>query len=191
MTRPEYRPRNGKARSFICTHFLAGIALATAMVFSGVDSTWREMSHSLENAEETAVAFALGPFMWIVLFAGMFTAAIANLARPAVHKRLMVLATIAIMPPTVGHAFFSILIGDGPGLRPGLAGPGPLEALAVFALIADFLILAAIVFDWRRLGRPHKAYLIGGTVMVLAQIAVVPLGSSGAWEAIARTISGL
>ena len=37
-----------------------------------------------------------------------------------------------------------------------------LTAIIVPALLADSLLIAALVYDWRTRGRPHKVYVIGG-----------------------------
>ena len=168
-----------------------GVALAIGMLLSGIDSTIREMEHGLAHGKEKAIPFALGPIVWILLFAGFFGLAIATVKRPEFHKRLMVLATIAIMPPTVGHVLFSVLVGDGPGIRPGIAlGEPPVLALAVFALVADLLIIPALIFDWRNYGRPHRVYLLGGAIMLVAHLSVIPLSGTDTWDMIARAIAG-
>ncbi len=170
---------------------LLGVVLAISMLYSGIDSTIREMEHGLAHGNSKAIPFALGPIVWILLFAGFFTAAVATIKHLEYHKRFMVLATIAIMPPTVGHVLFSLLVGDGPGIRPGLAvGEPPDFALAVFALIADLLIIPVLIFDWRTRGRPHKAYVLGGSVMVLAQLSVIPLGGTALWRMIGNAMAG-
>ena len=171
---------------------LLGIALATAMLFSGVDSSFREMKHGLSQGETTAIQFALGPIIWILVFAGLFTAAIIKVANKEAHKRLILLATVAIMPASVGHVFFSILVGDGPGIRPGLHGDAPIFILALFPVIADLLlILPAIIYDWRTRGRPHVVYIMGGTIMILVHLSIVPLSATNAWQAIAKAMTGL
>lgn len=170
---------------------LAGIALATAMVYSGINGTWREMLHSYNEGFDIAIDFAFGPFLWIMLFAGFFAAAIANTSQRETHKRFMLLSMLALMPPTVGHVMFSLVVGDRPGIRPGLADPAEIEALAAFALMSDLLLIAPIVYDWRTRGRPHRVYIIGGAVMVLAHIAVVRLSSTGVWRAFAAAMGGI
>ena len=59
----------------------------------------------------------------ITLFGVFVFAAIAYVARPEVHKRLMLLATISMIPPAIARLFFAVNVGIGPGLRPGLGPP--------------------------------------------------------------------
>lgn len=170
---------------------VAGVSLATAMVYSGVSSALREMEHGLATGDAGAVEFALAPVLWIALFGGLVAVSLLNVRRPEVHKRLQVLAMISMMPAVVGHVFFSVLIGDGPGLRPGLADSPPAAAPAVFALIADLLIVGPMIVDWRTRGRPHAAYVIGAALMIVAHLSVVPLSQTDVWRAIATGMAGL
>ena len=162
------------------------------MLFSGVDSSLREMEHGLSQGETMAVQFALGPIIWILLFGGFFTAAIIKVSKKEIHKRLILLATVAVMPPSVGRVFFSLMVGGGPGIRPGLHGDAPIMILAVFAVIADLLLIVpAMIYDWRTRGRPHAVYVVGGAVMILIQMSIVPLSGTNAWQAIAKALAGL
>jgi hypothetical protein len=52
-------------------------------------------------------------------------------------------------------------------------------------LIADIPIIIGIIYDWRTRGRPHPAYLIGGGIVLLAQLGRVPLSGSAAWHSMA------
>ena len=53
----------------------------------------------------------------------------------------------------------------------GMAAPiadaaAMLNLIIVPALLADALLIAAIVYDWRTRGRPHRVYVIGGLCLV-------------------------
>jgi len=51
-------------------------------------------------------------------------------------------------------------------------------------LLADLLIVVAIVHDWRTRGRPHPAYLIAGGALLAVQVVRVPLSGTAAWHAV-------
>ena len=42
-------------------------------------------------------------------------------------------------------------------------------------LIADLLIVAAVIYDWRARGRPHKVYVYGGLALLAEQLLLVPV----------------
>jgi hypothetical protein len=50
---------------------------------------------------DAARAFFIVPVSLVVLFGGFIVAAIANVGRPEAHKRLILLATISIIPPAI------------------------------------------------------------------------------------------
>ena len=75
-------------------------------------------------------------------------AAVVCVSRPEIHKRLMVLATISILPPAMARLFFAVSVGIGPGLRPSGGPPRTVESVLMSALMADVLILAGV--DLRR-----------------------------------------
>jgi hypothetical protein len=53
------------------------------------------------------------------------------------------------------------------------------------------LLIVAIVHDWRRHGRPHLVYLLGGAVLVVLKLAQTPLSTTTAWKAAAGWVLGL
>src|SRR5262249_48508778 len=81
---------------------LAGIALASATIYTGVIIAIKTMNVGIAAGQaEGARAFAIVPITVITMFAGLFAAAVANIKRPEYHKRLMLMATISIMPPAL------------------------------------------------------------------------------------------
>ena len=131
------------------------------------------------------------PVSGIVLFAGLVAAAIANITRPEWHKRLMLVATVGILQAAMARVFFMIKTGGGPGLRPGIGAPQPVEITIGPGLVVDLLILAGIAYDWRTRGKPHPAYLIAGGLTLAVQLARLPLSSTPQWQALADQIIAL
>jgi hypothetical protein len=169
---------------------LVGISLATAMVFVGVAAAIGTMKNAAAaGLSDVGRTFLIVPISAILVFAGLFIAAIVNVSRPEIHKRLMVVATVALLPAAIARVFFLAATGGGPGLRPGLftaeAQPPPIAVTTGPAVIADLLIIAAIVYDWRTRGRPHPAYLIGGGILLASQVLRIPISATPGWHAIA------
>jgi hypothetical protein len=108
-----------------------------------------------------------------------------NLPRPEIHKRFIMLASIALLPPAVARVLLAFLTNGG---RPNFASPaGGIDLALTASLGAAFiayvpLIAILAVRDWRVLGRPHRVYWIGGLVMIVAQLLRVPLARTGVWH---------
>ncbi len=71
------------------------------------------------------------------------------------HMRLMLVASISILPPAVARMLFFFLAPSG-SPRPGLGEPPAVMFSLVPHLAADLLLVVAIVHDWRARGRPHQ-----------------------------------
>ncbi|HEY1225692.1 MAG TPA: hypothetical protein VGF26_00080 [Ramlibacter sp.] len=166
---------------------LAGIALATAMVLLGGATAISGAAHDLaEGRPATKVlGFLVTPLSAITMFAGFFAAAVAFRGRTEVHRRLMLLATAAVLPAAMARVFFLLNTGGGPGLRPGLGLPLPVERTIAPGLVVYLIIVAAMIYDWRTRGRPHPAYLIGLTLLVAMLFLRIPLSTNPQWLAFA------
>jgi hypothetical protein len=169
---------------------LVGISLATAMVVIGLAAAINTLTIALAAGYgDSARAFFILPVSAISLFAGFIVAAIANIQRPEVHKRLMLLATISLLQAAMGRVFFVLATGGGPGLRPGLGQPPPLIIGLVPSLLLEFMIVAGMVYDWRTRGRPHPVWLIGAVVMTAVILLRGPLSGTAGWLAFADAMA--
>jgi hypothetical protein len=169
-----------------------GIALATAMVFSGLMIATKNMSVGIAGGhEEGARMFAVFPVTITLLFGGFFAAAIANINRPDVHKRLMLVAAIMTMPPAAGRVLGRFALeGDLPRQIVG-ATPATLTGATIASLAADVFLLLAIAYDWRTRGRPHPAYLVSLVVVLAVQGLRLPLAETEAWRAVTNVLLSL
>jgi len=162
---------------------VTGVSLAMAMVVVGVAVADRAAAAYLARGDgESARAFYLVPFESIVEFAVFFTAALANLTRPDWHKRLMVVATVALLQASAARIALLLAAGGGLGLRPG---PGPLPPMACLGATAFvcLILLVGAIYDWRTRGRPHAAYLIGLVTLLGMELAHPWITGSPGWPA--------
>jgi hypothetical protein len=165
---------------------LAGIALATAMVFTGIAVTISGMQWRIAHGyAEAGRAFAIVPLSAILLFSGFVIAAMVNRRRADWHKRFMLVASAALLNAAIARFFFLAITGGGPGRRPGLGPPLAPESALVPGLLADSVIILAMLFDWRARGRPHPAYVWGLGTFLAVQIVRGPIGHSQPWLAFA------
>jgi hypothetical protein len=119
--------------------------------------------------------FLVLPFGEMVAFASLVGAAIALRGRPEFHKRLTLLATLAMLAPAVARLPIGFLHALGPP--------------AHFAL-TDLVILAFIVHDTVRNRRLHRAYTAGFAFIVFVQAGRLALSQTQAWDAFATWVIG-
>lgn len=161
---------------------LLGIALATAMVFSGMATAIHSMTVGIAAGNgANARAFAIVPVSAMALFAVFVAAAIAQVRDPETHKRLMLLANIAIIQAAIDRIFFWLQAGFAPGLRPGSVPTPPVEAATLSGLITIGLALILIGYDWRTRGRPHMASLVGSAVLAATILLRIPIAGTEGW----------
>lgn len=118
--------------------------------------------------------FLLIPLVAILLFAIFIAAGIATRREPQTHKRFMLLATIATLPPALAR--WVLLLGLGPPV--------------VFA-VATLLLVPLVVWDLRTLRRLHPVTLWAGSLLVLSGPLRLALSRTDAWLAIADRLVGL
>lgn len=157
-----------------------GVALAGAMVFSGVVAGIVNLALLLDTPRERVViGTSILGFSSMILFTVFVAGAVANVRRPEWHKRLMVLATFSLMQAVVTR--YILLIPDITQPHRALIG----------AIIIDLLLLAVILTDARIKGRVHPAYIAGGAFLVFIQIARSLIAGSTFWREACKWLASL
>jgi hypothetical protein len=161
---------------------LAGISIATLLTVLGLLAALNSLLGSFAVGHHgDAEAFLIVPLTIIATFAVLFTLAIANIRRPEIHKRLMLLATISILNAPVARPLLSWVWP--------LSGPTDVPSVWInvpACWLSYLLIVAAMVYDWRTRGRVHTVYLIALPVLLLLAYIVIPISGTDGWHAFAR-----
>ena len=121
------------------------------------------------------------------LMACVFALAIINIKKPESHKRYMIVLMIGMMTPAIARVFITLFA------PPGAAAAGPPPAFVALppSLVADLLLIAAVVRDWRVLGKPHPVYVYAGLALLAQQLLVVPIANTAWWMHLARAYQSL
>ena len=120
------------------------------------------------------LVFLTIPLFDILVFAILVVAGLYYRQRPDVHKRLMLLSTISILPPGIARLPFDFILATGP--------------LAFFGL-ADLVLLACATYDTITRRRLHPAYLWGGLLIIVSHPLRLAIGGTGAWLTFARWLT--
>lgn len=151
-----------------------GIAYGCLVLVLGVIVTFAAAVVHVEAGEWPVqrgarfLALALGD---MVLFGGFFGAAVWYRQRPEIHKRLMLLASVALMFAGVGRLWF---LGE-PTSVPGL--------LAVWYTP----VLIGMSYDIATMRRVHPVYIVGALIMA-AWLVRIPFGTSATWQGIGERL---
>jgi hypothetical protein len=119
------------------------------------------------------LSFLAIPFFDMVVFAILVGGGLYYRHRADVHKRLMLLATVALMTAPIARLPLAIL----------KAGP------PAFFGLTDFFILALLIYDLVTRRRVHPATIWGGLLLVASQPLRLMISGTPAWLAFARWIT--
>lgn len=145
-----------------------GAVLVPAMVVSGLAvAYWATRRDVAAGQGREVLAFFFGQCMDMLLFGTLASAAMLLRGTPAAHKRLMLLATLAILGAAVGRI---------PGL--GVAANW----------VSVTLLVCLAIFDLRNLGRLHRVTGFGGIWLLGGIFMEEPLGNTAIWLAMAQRI---
>jgi len=154
-----------------------GCALCLAIVVSGVlvglHATRRDLA---AGGDDFVRGQLVNVVIEMLMFGGLVSAAVVVRKDGASHKRLLLLATISALGPAwlrFRHIFTSV------------ANP-----FVVFSVLADALLLVAIVYDWIAYRRVHPVYLWAGGAMVAVHAIELMAVTSLPWLWMARWLLG-
>lgn len=147
---------------------IGGFVLACAMVVLGIlaatDALARGVGSHMGFDPRTFYAV---PMTDIFLFAPLMLLAFLTRFRPAVHKRLILIATIALT-----NAAF-------------VRWPMVHHNLLTAVLLSDVLLLMLVAYDLFSTRTIQPATLRGGIFLVLMHHLALPIGGTAAWHAFA------
>ncbi len=148
-----------------------GLALLMLVVGYQAAVTAARRGFSTPGLPPPLVFFAV-PVFDLLVFATLVGAALYLRRTPAAHKRLMLLATIAVLTAAIARLPYVL----------------PLGPPAFFGL-TDLLVVAAMVYDWRTRGRVHPALLWGGLFLIASQPLRLAVSGTDTWLALATWLT--
>ena len=151
------------------THMRLGVAgglLASLMIVIGTVTAIVRAKGPSPVPGVNPLSFLTIPLGDMLVFATLVGAAFYFRRRADTHKRLMLLATIAILPAAVARLPFAFIQQYGP--------------LAFFGL-SDLFIVPCLIYDIVTRGRPHRATVLGGALIVISHPLRLLIGNTHAW----------
>jgi len=112
------------------------------------------------------LSFLTIPLGDMLVFGILVSAAFYFRRKLDAHKRLMLLASIALLPAGIARWPIGFIENGGP--------------LAFYGL-SDLFIVPCLIFDFVTRGRPHRATMIGGALIVITQPLRLVIGCTHAW----------
>lgn len=156
-----------------------GIALATAVMFMGAIITMLGATGALAGRAGPNLnhGIYLG-FLAVSGFGLMFTLAIRNVRRPDIHRRLILLAMLPLLPPGV-HRFYMVPLG--------------LSQFPIAAMYAtlDAMALAIVIQEWRSTRRISGYTMLGVGWILVQQALHYPVTHAQWFDGFVYAVGGL
>src|SRR5213594_1609664 len=155
------------------THMRLGVAgglLASLMILIGTVTAIIRAKGPSPIPGVNPLSFLTIPLGDMLVFAILVGAAFYFRRRAVAHKRLMLLATIALLPAAVERLPIGFIEQGGP---------------LVFYGLADLFIIPCLIYDIITRGRPHRATVLGGAFIVASHPLRIVIGNTHAWLAFA------
>jgi hypothetical protein len=147
---------------------VVGAVLAAAMLIVGTLTALHGALRGVAPFGMDPLRFLIIPLAAVVLFAAFVTVALLRRRDPQSHKRWMLLATVALLPPVLARLVR--LFGLGP---PFVLGLSMLFIVPLFA------------WDLKTRGRLHPVTLWGGLLLIASVPLRLALAQTDAWLRIA------
>src|SRR2546430_15351179 len=151
------------------THMRLGVAggvLAALMLIVGTVTAIVRAKGPSPVPGVNPLTFLTIPLGDMLIFLILVGAAFYFRRRVDTHKRLMLLATIAILPAAVARLPFAFIQHYGP--------------IAFFGL-SDLFIAPCLLYDILTRGKPHRATGLGGALIVSSHPLRLIIGGTHAW----------
>ena len=157
---------------------IAGVGLAVLVVAIGLVTVVLSASAPRTRAMGMAsYQFVFVPFFVLVAFSGLFTAAVMLRKHPQLHKRLMTLAMITVLPPATARLI--AVIGGG------------VHFLVLQTSITAAFVIVVVSYDWLKNRVLHPVYLVGGTLLVLSWPFRAWVARTEAWGVVGKWMASL
>jgi hypothetical protein len=162
---------------------IAGTVLAAVMLIVGTAVAISAAKHPPPHAAPglpPPLVFLLIPLSDLAAFAPLVGSGLYYRRKPGIHKRLMLLATIAILPAALGRMVFPGGVLDFLGL--------PVTPLTLTGLTALF-VGGCLLYDRLAHGRVHAATLWGGVFLLGVHVLRLFVAGTAAWLTVAAWLT--
>jgi len=151
---------------------IAGFLLACLMVILGVLAATDALVRSGGNANMDPKVFYIVPTTDMLVFATLVFFAFRARSNPSAHKRLILVATIALLIAAIARWPLAAVHKN------------PIRA----ALLSYLFLLILVVYDFWSTRQVYRATLWAGAFLIFVQQIRIPIGKTAAWQAFATWV---
>jgi len=154
---------------------IAGFLLACLMVILGVLASTDSLVREAGPPGRDPKFFYIIPLTDMLVFATLVFFAFRARSNPPAHKRLILVATVALMIAAIARWPLALVHRN------------PIRA----ALLSYLLLLILVVYDLWSTRKVYRATLCAGAFLIFVQQIRIPIGKTAAWHAFASWAQSL
>ncbi len=154
---------------------IAGFFLACLMVILGVLAATDSLARKAGPAGGDPKFFYIIPLTDMLIFATLVLFAFRARSNPPAHKRLILVATIALMIAAIARWPFVIVHGKAP----------------MATLFSYIFLVVLMAYDLWSTRKVHRATLWAGAFLIFVQQIRIPIGKTAGWHAFASWAQSL
>ena len=151
---------------------IAGFLLGCLMVILGVLAATDALVRSSGNPNMDPKVFYIVPTTDMLVFATLVFFAFRARSNPSAHKRLILVATIALLIAAIARWPLAAVHKN------------PIRA----ALLSYLFLLILVVYDFWSTRQVYRATLWAGAFLIFVQQIRIPIGKTAAWQAFATWV---
>jgi FtsH-binding integral membrane protein len=151
---------------------VAGFLLACTMVVLGILAGTNALVRGQDPGGSDPRFFYVIPVTDMLIFAMLISFAFHERKNPSAHKRLILIATTALMIAALARWPFAFVYHK------------PIAA----TFLSYIFLLAIVAYDLWSTRKLHRATLWAGSFLIIAQQLRIPLGKSAAWHTFAAWV---
>lgn len=155
-----------------------GIAVGTSVFFTGALLALLAAASTRETPLPPYYDLVYLGLWSVTAFGILFALAIWQVRRPEVHKRLILLATLPLLPPAVNRMYMVPF------------GMTELPLLPMY-LTLDAMALAVVVQEWRSTRRVGGYTIFAAVLLVSQQLLHMPVANSGWFAGFVYELTGM
>jgi hypothetical protein len=168
---------------------VGGAVFAAALAIIGIATALAVHRADLGVPHTLPPAFLSIQLTDMLAFACLAGAAISARNEPSAHKRLILLATLALTPPAISRWLLPFGIGSSVGVSLHALGHGVWQGYLGTYAATDLMVAGIGAYDWATRRRIHPAWMIGAVFLVTAHIAATWLYLSPGWKPVATAMA--
>ncbi len=154
---------------------MAGFFLAPLVVILGVLAAGDALAHLGPHPSSMFLSFSITPFTDMFIFGVLAGSALYARRSPAVHKRLILMATISMMRAAIFRWPFPFVFHN--------------QIKAIF--ISYIFVLLLIVYDLWATQKVQRATAWAAALLLAVHIVRIPVGQTNAWQGFAQWFGSL